>query len=110
MTELEERAFKTRAELRSWLEANHRNSPGIWLRVFRVKSGHQSVSFEDVLELGLCFGWSESKRVRGDEVSYLQCFTPRRSIGTKSDRNLRLAARLIETGEMTDAGRTALGL
>lgn len=101
--------FAHRDALRRWLEANHASSPGIVVRIYKKHSGTASVSFEDVLDEGLCFGWSESLRRTGDAVSYLQMFTPRRRRGTTSERNQRRAAQLIREGRMTAAGLAALG-
>jgi uncharacterized protein YdeI (YjbR/CyaY-like superfamily) len=55
-------AFESADELRAWLESHHAESPGMWLRIFKKNSGVPSVSFEDVLDEGLCFGWSESSK------------------------------------------------
>jgi uncharacterized protein YdeI (YjbR/CyaY-like superfamily) len=60
--------------LRDWLIDNHDVSNGIFVKIYKKKSGIDSVSFEEVLEEGLCFGWSESLRLKGDEQSYLQNF------------------------------------
>ncbi|MBN1963623.1 MAG: hypothetical protein JW910_03180 [Anaerolineae bacterium] len=102
--------FRTADDLRAWLAENHATSAGIWLRIYKVSSGIASVSFEDVLDAGLCFGWSESMRRKGDDRSYLQRFTPRRKKGTTSPRNLEHVERLIEAGKMTPAGLRALGI
>lgn len=102
-------SFESRDLVRSWLEENASTSLGILVRVFKKQSGVVSVSFEDLLEEGLCFGWSESKRLKGDAKSYLQQFTPRRSLGTTSLRNKRLADRLVAEGRMTPVGLAALG-
>lgn len=101
--------FENRATLRRWLEAHHTDSKGILVRIYKKHSGMVSVSFAEVLDEGLCFGWSESVRRKGDEGSYLQRFTPRRAKGTTSARNRHHAARLIEEGRMTPAGLAALG-
>ena len=101
-------AFADETALRGWLEANHGTSPGIWVRIAKRGSGVASVTFEEVLELGLCFGWSESKRIRGDGASYLQRFTPRKTRGTTSERNRALAVRLSAEGRMTASGLRAL--
>ncbi len=90
--------------------ANHAVSGGIWLRIYKKNSGVESVSFEEVLDEGLCFGWSESKRIKGDEKSYLQLFTPRHTIGTTSKRNLEHVKRLIRENKMMPSGLKALGL
>ncbi len=102
-------SFVSRVELRRWLDLNHSTSTGIWVRLAKKGSGVPSATFHDVLEEGLCFGWSESNRRAGDGVSYLQRFTPRRVRGTTSERNRRLAERLKVEGLMTESGMQALG-
>lgn len=108
--DLPTKSFKTRAELRAWLQTHHDSHKGLWVRIFKAVSGKPSVSFEDVLDEGLCFGWSESTRRAGDADSYLQKFTPRRTRGTLSARNKAHAEKLIEAGLMTEAGLNALGM
>jgi uncharacterized protein YdeI (YjbR/CyaY-like superfamily) len=101
--------FDTKVALREWLDSNHNNSLGIWIRMFKVGSNRRSISFEDLLDQGLCFGWSESLRHKGDAISYYQKFTPRKTKGTTSKRNLVHARELVQNGEMTEAGLIALG-
>lgn len=84
-------SFKSSKELREWLMENHALSPGIWLRIYKKNSGVKSVTFDEILDEGLSFGWSESKRIKDDEISYLQRFTPRHTIGTTFKRNLEHA-------------------
>ena len=102
-------AFATRAELRDWLSLEHARSSGIWVRLARSGTALCSISFHDLLEEGLCFGWSESTRHRGDAQTFLQKFTPRRSRGTKSERNSRMFEALQAQGRMTAAGEAAMG-
>jgi uncharacterized protein YdeI (YjbR/CyaY-like superfamily) len=102
------KSFENRAILRAWLEENHAASAGIYVRIYKLRSGVQSVTFEEVLDEGLCFGWSENKRLPGDERSYLQRFTPRKGKGTTSARNVEHARRLIAQGLMKPAGLRAL--
>ena len=70
---------------------------------------HSSVSFHELLEAGIAYGWSESNRRAYDSQSYLQKFAPRRARGTTSGRNLAIADRLEAEGRMKSAGRQALG-
>jgi uncharacterized protein YdeI (YjbR/CyaY-like superfamily) len=100
--------FKTQAELRAWLITQHAISSGVWVRVFKKSSTIQSVTFEQLLDEGLCFGWSESARRSYDEKSYLQKFTPRKTKGTKSRRNSQRIKELIEAGRMTESGLEVL--
>src|SRR3954451_6792498 len=89
-------SFESGAALRQWLETHHATSGGIWVRLYKVRSGRPTVTFLEVLDEGLCFGWSESQRRSWDDESYLQRFGPRRRRGTTSERNRKRAERLIE--------------
>jgi hypothetical protein len=100
--------FKTQTELRTWLINHHAISCGAWVRVFKKFVAMPSVTFEQLLDEGLCFGWSESNRLSYDEISYLQKFTPRKTNGTTSERNRKQIQALIESGQMTQSGLDVL--
>ena len=77
-----------RAETRAWLEANHADSDGIWLRLFKKQSGEPSITYAEALDQALCYGWIDGQKQAHDENSWLQKFTRRR---TKADgRSLTL--------------------
>jgi uncharacterized protein YdeI (YjbR/CyaY-like superfamily) len=97
-------SFKDIQELHLWLKTNSTTSCGVRVRLYKTKSKIPSVTFQELLEEGLCFGWSESKRHPYDEISYLQFFTPRKTKGSTSTRNKLLIEKLIETKRMTDQG------
>ena len=101
--------FASRGELWSWLGTHAADHPAIWVRLANSRKAFPSVTFHELLEAGIAFGWSESTRRAGDHESYLQRFGPRRARGTTSERNRRIADELERTGKMTDAGRVALG-
>lgn len=103
-------SFASADELHAWLVRHHATSQGIWVRVAKRDSGLASVSFAELLDAGLCFGWSESTRRKGDDHTYLQRFTPRRTKGTTSRRNREHIQRLIQEGKMTPAGLAVLEL
>jgi uncharacterized protein YdeI (YjbR/CyaY-like superfamily) len=107
-SELPVTSFRDRDELREWLTAHHDDGAGVWVRIFRARSGIPSVTFDEVLAEGLCFGWSESTRRAYDATSYLQRFTPRSRPGTASERNRALVERLVAEGRMTPAGLAVL--
>jgi uncharacterized protein YdeI (YjbR/CyaY-like superfamily) len=100
--------FTSRAELRSWLIDRHTISEGVWVRVFKKSSAMPSIPFDQLLDEGLCFGWSESSRRSYDEKSYLQKFTPRKKRGTQSERNRKRIEALIDAGMMTRSGLDVL--
>ena len=79
------------------------------MRLAKVGDVRPCITFHDLLEAGIAFGWSESTRRRLDARTYLQRFSARRSRGTRSARNLAIARRLEAEGSMRPAGRIAFG-
>ncbi len=65
----------------------------------QTSSGVPSVSFHELIEAGIAYGWRESTRRAYDSQSYLQ-FAPRRARGTTSGRNLAIADRLEAEGRV----------
>ena len=96
--------FASPGELEAWLEANHGDSPGLWLKIAKKGSGVASVSYAEALELALCFGWIDSQKRGCDEIFFLQRFTPRRPRGKWSQINREAAEGLIAAGRMRPAG------
>ena len=102
------KSFENVKKLRIWLEQNSTTSKGLQVHLYKTKSNIPSIAFHDLLEEGLCFGWSESKRYSYDEESYIQMFTPRKKKGTNSPRNKLLIEKLIKEGRMTNQGFNVL--
>ncbi|MBV9625498.1 MAG: YdeI/OmpD-associated family protein [Acidobacteria bacterium] len=98
-------SFRSSEEFRRWLGANHRHSPGLWLRIFKKDSRTVSITYSEALDEALCFGWIDGQKQRYDELSWLQCFTPRRRKSGWSRINTEHASRLIEAGRMRPAGQ-----
>lgn len=103
-TEYEIIAFKAAKDWRKWLGAHHDNTDGIWIRLYKKASGVQSVTYAEALDDALCFGWIDGQVKHGDELSYLQKFTPRRKNSLWSKRNIGHVARLTKAGLMVPAG------
>ena len=102
--------FENADQLHCWLMETQHSSNGVWVRLYKKASGIACVSFDELLDEGLCFGWSESSRKAYDERSYLQKFTPRKKSGTQSARNLNRTRVLMEQGRMQPEGLKAVGL
>ena len=101
-------AFKSSLELRTWLENNHADSDGIWLRIFKKDSGEKSITYAEALDQLLCFGWIDGQKQPQDERCWLQKITPRRTRSGWSKKNTEHAERLIKTGQMTPTGLEAV--
>jgi uncharacterized protein YdeI (YjbR/CyaY-like superfamily) len=95
----------TRAEWRSWLAANHETSRGVLVAQWRAHTGRQQVTYDDLVEEALCFGWIDSTyRVVDDERSSIQ-MTPRRPDGPWARSNKDRVERLVAAGLMAEAGQ-----
>jgi uncharacterized protein YdeI (YjbR/CyaY-like superfamily) len=102
--EYSELFFETPAEWRTWLEKNHSDSKGVWLRFYKKGSGITSLKYAGALDEALCFGWIDGQSKSLDENCYLQKFTPRRAKSIWSKRNIEHISRLIEEGKMKPSG------
>jgi uncharacterized protein YdeI (YjbR/CyaY-like superfamily) len=90
---------------REWLHRHHADSNGVWLRLAKKsRTEPTSLTYDQALEEALSFGWIDGQIRRGDETSYPQRFTPRRSRSVWSNRNASIAGRLMAEGRMHAAG------
>jgi len=96
--------FATPADLEAWLEGNHAESDGIWLKIAKKGAEEPSVTYPEALELALCFGWIDSQKRGHDDQHFLQRFTPRRPRGRWSKINREKAEALIAAGAMRPTG------
>ncbi len=97
-------SFESARHWLEWLEENHANSKGIWLRIFNKGSGEASVFYPEALDEALCFGWIDGQKKPYDDESWLQKFTHRRPRSIWSKNNTRHVERLIQAGKMRPAG------
>ncbi|HRP91219.1 MAG TPA: YdeI/OmpD-associated family protein [Edaphocola sp.] len=104
MTEAVIKSFKSQKAWRHWLDKNQDIQEGIWLQVFKVNSGVESIKITEALDEALCFGWIDGQRKSYDEHSYLQKYVPRRAQSIWSKRNIGLVEKLITDGKMTARG------
>ena len=99
--------FKTEQEWIDWLEKNE-NEPGIWVQIAKKGSGIQSISYQQALEVALCFGWIDGLKNPLDEKTWIQRFTARKPNSKWSKINRTKAEELIETGKMRPSGFAAI--
>lgn len=89
---------------RVWLEANHDTSPGIWLMIAKKGSGVESVTYDEAVDEGLCFGWIDGQKAKLDDRYFLQRFTRRSKRSPWSRINTERVARLVSAKRMRPAG------
>lgn len=89
---------------RKWLEKNHLSRQAVWLVFYNKSSGKKTITWSDAVDVALCFGWIDSKKIKIDEESSHQFFSKRKSKSTWSKINKQKVEQLIESGLMTAAG------
>ncbi|GBL44532.1 putative periplasmic membrane protein [Sulfuriferula multivorans] len=83
---------------------NHSTSPGVWLQIAKKGAAIPSVSYDEAIEIALCFGWIDGKKQTHDEQFWLQKFTRRSAKSVWSKINKEKALALIKAGNMKPAG------
>jgi uncharacterized protein YdeI (YjbR/CyaY-like superfamily) len=94
-------------ELRAWLAANGLRTRGLWVARFKRATGKEQVTYDELVEELLCFGWIDSTTKSLGEERTLHWVSPRRARSNWSPSNLTRFERLEREGRMTDAGRQA---
>jgi uncharacterized protein YdeI (YjbR/CyaY-like superfamily) len=97
-----------RAAWRAWLAANHATATGVWAVTYRRAAGKPVVTYDDLVEEALCFGWIDSRPGSFDEERTMLRFTPRKRRSVWSRPNKERVQRLIADGSMTAAGLRAI--
>jgi uncharacterized protein YdeI (YjbR/CyaY-like superfamily) len=96
--------LKSRADWRRWLKKNHTQKEGVWVITFKRASGKPHVSYEEIVEEALCFGWIDSKGNKLDEERSMLWCAPRKLKSNWSRPNKIRVERLIAAGLMEAAG------
>jgi uncharacterized protein YdeI (YjbR/CyaY-like superfamily) len=99
--------FATAGELRDWLERNHDSATELLVGFYKRASGKPSITWQELVDEELCFGWIDGVRNGIDDVSYSNRITPRKPRSTWSAVNIARAQELIRLGRMHPAGLRA---
>jgi uncharacterized protein YdeI (YjbR/CyaY-like superfamily) len=99
--------FRTSAELRAWLRRNHASADELLVGLHKKGTGEPSITWSELVDEVLCFGWIDGVRKSIDARSYTIRITPRRKGSIWSAVNLRRAQELIGAGVMEPAGIAA---
>ena len=107
-TDLPVLAFPDQAALEAWLEAEHATAPGLYVQLAKKGAGVPSVTYAELVESCLCFGWIDGRGNRLDDRFYLQRITPRRARSVWSRKNVGVVESLSAAGRMRPAGLAAV--
>ncbi len=92
------------SDWRNWLEKNHRSEQAVWVVFYKKSSRKKSLTWSESVDVALCFGWIDSKKIKIDNETAHQYFSKRKPNSTWSKINKDKVAVLIKNGLMTTAG------
>jgi uncharacterized protein YdeI (YjbR/CyaY-like superfamily) len=97
-------AFASVTGWQDWLATGEARSQGAWLKISKKGAADPTISYQEALEVALCFGWIDGQKAGLDDHYWLQRFTPRKPGSRWSKVNTRKAEALIDTGRMQPEG------
>ena len=97
-------AFRDAAEFEAWLAEHVGHPAGVWLKIAKKGTGIPSLTDDEAVDIGLCYGWISGQRKALDELYYLQKYVPRRPRSRWSEVN----GRRRRVYQLTPKGRSAL--
>ena len=103
--ELDVIACEDAAAWEAWLAANHGLARGVWLKIAKKGTGVASVTNDEAVDVGLCWGWISGHRKALDGTYFLQRYTPRRAQSNWSAVNVAKVEALLAAGRMHAPGQ-----
>jgi uncharacterized protein YdeI (YjbR/CyaY-like superfamily) len=95
---------RSRAEWRAWLvRYADQNTQSIWLVTFKKGKG-PTVSYDDIVEEAICFGWIDSRVAKLDEDRSMLLLSPRRLNSSWSLVNKQRVEKLAALGLIAPRG------
>lgn len=104
VTVMDSVTFRDADAFDAWLAVNHERPEGVWIRMAKKGSGIASLTEDEAVDVGLCWGWISGQRTALDAEFYLQKYVPRRPGSFWSQVNVDKVAALTAAGRMRDPG------
>lgn len=97
--------FKDRKTFRLWLEKNWDKSDGIWAIIHKKNSSKSSISYTELVQECICYGWIDSLINKYNEEAYIQYITPRKSQSPWSRINKNYVEQLEKVNLIANPGK-----
>ena len=110
MSQIETYYPETKQQWRAWLEENYLQKEAVWLILYKKNVNKPTISWSDAVDEALCFGWIDSVKKKLDEQRSIQFFSKRKPKSTWSKINKEKVQKLMEAGQMTNAGLDCIAL
>ena len=110
MKDYEQVEVTSRKALRDWLSTNYQQTESIWLVTYKKHTGDKYVSYDDIVEEALCFGWidSVSRRVDADRTQCL--LSPRKPKSVWSALNKTRVEKLLQAEQIMPPGQAKIDI
>ncbi|MDX1647418.1 MAG: YdeI/OmpD-associated family protein [Longimicrobiales bacterium] len=99
--------FETSEAFRAWMEEHHEARDVLWVGFWKKATDRPSITWEESVDVALCFGWIDGLRKRVDDEAYTIRFTPRRDGSVWSRRNIERYRALEAEERVAPAGEAA---
>ncbi|CAN1568553.1 Bacteriocin-protection, YdeI or OmpD-Associated [Fimbriimonadaceae bacterium] len=104
MDRFEQVEVSSRAELRNWLSANYEQKDSIWLVTYKKVVPEKYVSYDDIVEEVICFGWIDSRISKLDAERSMLLISPRKRTSKWSKVNKDRVEKLEKLGLLLPPG------
>lgn len=104
MTELNKIFIEDVHELRDWLNKNYCQKESVWLVIWKKGYCEVAVSYDDIVDELICFGWVDSLPRKLDDKRTMLRISPRNPASNWSRVNKERVARLVKSGKMQAPG------
>lgn len=98
----------TTADWEQWLTAQPADSSGVWLQIAKKGCEPATVTYDEAVDIAICFGWIDGQKRAHDDTCWLQRFTLRGPRSKWSQINRDRAQRLVADGRMRPAGQAQI--
>jgi uncharacterized protein YdeI (YjbR/CyaY-like superfamily) len=102
--------FKSIAAWRTWLRKHHASDTEVWVLIAKKHVPEPKLSYGEVIDEALCWGWIDGLVNRWDEDYRAQRLSPRKVRSVWSAINIDKIARLEAEGRLQPAGRKLVEL
>ena len=96
--------FPTPDDFHAFLAEHHEARAELWVGFWKKATGRPSITWEESVDVALCFGWIDGIRKSFDDDAYTIRFTPRRRGSIWSLRNVERYGVMVEAGRVAPAG------
>lgn len=107
MADIQPIFFATQAELRKWVQKNHKKLTEVYIGYYKTSTGKPSITWPQSVDEALCVGWIDGVRKSLGDESYMIRFTPRKKTSIWSAVNIKRIGELIEQRLVNDEGKAA---